>query len=238
MVNRTEILRRETSAGASASGSLVERRSVLAFVPILLTFTYWIWSPILPASLWSTLVPQGVAYACLAVWSTVNDRRLERLFIVTRDVRRSLQLGAGLGCLTGLFNLWVIVKLTPWLGYRFDFLRDSPHARMPFGLMVPWGISLIALFVEVNFRGFILGRLAVLWGDRLQGCILAVIVSALTFSFDPFMMTVFRGYHWLALTDGLIWGGLLLRTGNLFSTIAAHAVEVILVYSALWIYYM
>ncbi|MBI3811006.1 MAG: hypothetical protein HY283_02200 [Nitrospirae bacterium] len=48
---------------------------------------------------------------------------------------------------------------------------------------------------------------------------------------------VFRGYHWLALTDGLIWGGLLLRTRNLSSTITAHAVEVIMVYSTLRIFY-
>jgi membrane protease YdiL (CAAX protease family) len=171
----------------------------------------------------------------LAVWATVNDRRLDRLFIVARHLGGCLRAGAVVGCLTGLFNLWVIVKLTPWLGFSFDFLRDTPHARMPFALMVPWGITLIALFVEVNFRGFILGRLAMMWGDKPYGSVLAVIISAVTFSRDPFMMTVFRGYHWLALTDGLIWGGLLLRTRSLFSTIAAHAVEVILVYSALWI---
>jgi len=160
-----------------------------------------------------------------------------RLFIVSRHLGESLRVGAVVGCLTGLFNLWVIVKLTPWLGFSFDFLRDTPHARMPFALMVPWGITLIALSVEVNFRGFILGRIAMMWGDKPYGSVVAVIISAVTFSRDPFMMTVFRGYHWLALTDGLIWGALLLRTRSLFSTIAAHAVEVILVYSALWIFF-
>jgi membrane protease YdiL (CAAX protease family) len=162
---------------------------------------------------------------------------LDRLFIVTRHLEGSLRVGAFVGCLTGLVNLWIIVKLTPWLGFSFDFLRDTPHARMPFALMVPWGIALIAVFVEVNFRGFILGRLAAMGGDNPYGSALAVIVSAVAFSRDPFMVTVFRGYHWLALTDGLIWGGLLLRTRNLFSTITAHAVEVILVYSTLWIFY-
>jgi hypothetical protein len=66
---------------------------------------------------------------------------------------------------------------------------------------------------------------------------MAVLISALVFSWDPFLVTVFRGYHWLALTDGLIWGGLLLWTRNLSSTIAAHAVEVILVYTVLRIFY-
>ena len=138
------------------------------------------------------LLPQSLAYACLAVWLTVNDRRLSRLFIVSRRFGGSLRVGVIVGCLTGLFNLWVIVKLTPWLGFSFDFLRDTPHARMPFALMVPWGITLIALFVELNFRGFILGRLATMWGEKPHGSVLAVIVSAVVFSLDPFMMTVFR----------------------------------------------
>jgi membrane protease YdiL (CAAX protease family) len=168
---------------------------------------------------------------------TVNDRQLNRLFIVTHHLWGSLGVGTVVGCFTGFLNLWVIVKLTPWLGFSFDFLRDTPHARMPFALMVPWGIALIALFVEVNFRGFVLGRLAMMWRDKPYGSVLAVIVSAVAFSRDPFMMTVFRGYHWLALTDGLIWGGLLLRTRNLFSTITAHTVEVILVYSVLRIFF-
>ena len=215
----------------------MERWSGLAVIPVVLTFTYPIWSPTLPASLWSTLLPQSLAYACLVVWLTVNDRRLSRLFIVSRRFGGSLRVGVIVGCLTGLFNLWVIIKLTPWLGFSFDFLRDTPHARMPFALMVPWGITLIALFVELNFRGFILGRLATMWGEKPHGSVLAVIVSAVVFSLDPFMMTVFRGYHWLALTDGLIWGGLLLWTRSLYSTIAAHAVEVILVYTALWIFF-
>ena len=215
----------------------MERWSGLAIVPVVLTFTYSLWSPSLPASLWSSLVPQSVAYVCLGIWAGVNDHPLDRLFIGTRHLKRSLWLGTLVGCFTGLINLWVIVKLTPWLGYSFGFLRDTPHARMPFALMVPWGIVVIAVFVEADFRGFILGRITALLGDRPYGSTLAVILSAFVFSLDPFMITVFRGYHWLALTDGLIWGGLLLGTRNLFSTIAAHAVEVIWVYSVLWIFY-
>jgi len=146
-------------------------------------------------------------------------------------------LGGLVGILTGLINLWVIVQLTPWLGFSFDFLRDTPHARMPFAFMVPWGIVLIAFFVEVNFRGFILGRLAAMLRDQPYGPAAAVIISAGVFSLDPFMVTIFHGYHWLALTDGLIWGALLMYTRNLFSTITAHAVEVILVYTILRTFY-
>jgi membrane protease YdiL (CAAX protease family) len=215
----------------------MERWSGLAAVPAVLTLTYPFWSPSNSDSLWPTLIPQIAAYACLAVWWAVNDRCLDRLFLVSHNLKKSLLLGGLVGLMTGLLNLWVIVKLTPWLGYSFNFLRDTPHARMPFAVMVPWGIVLIAFFVEVNFRGFILGRLAAMMHDKSYGMAVAVIVSAAVFSFDPFMVAVFRGYHWLALTDGLIWGGLLIYTRNIFSTITAHAVEVILVYSILRIFY-
>jgi membrane protease YdiL (CAAX protease family) len=215
----------------------MERWNGLAIVPVVLTFTYPFWPPFPSDSLWPTLIPQFAAYACLAVWSVVNDHRSDRLFLVSHNLKKSLLLGGFVGFLTGLLNLWVIVNLTPWLGYRFEFLRDTPHARMPFAVMVPWGIVLIAVFVEINFRGFLLGRFQTMFGDRVYGSAMAVLISALVFSWDPFLVTVFRGYHWLALTDGLIWGGLLLWTRNLSSTIAAHAVEVILVYTVLRIFY-
>jgi membrane protease YdiL (CAAX protease family) len=215
----------------------MERWSGLAAVPAVLTLAYPFWSPFSSDSLWPALIPQIAAYACLAVWCAVNDRRSDRLFLVSHNLKKSLLLGGFVGLMTGLINLWVIVNLTPWLGYSYDFLRATPHARMPFAVMVPWGIVLIAFFVEVNFRGFILGRLAAMMRDKSYGTAVAVIISAIVFSRDPFMVAVFRGYHWLALIDGLIWGGLLIYTRNIFSTIAAHAVEVILVYSILRIFY-
>jgi thiamine transporter ThiT len=61
---------------------------------------------------------------------------------------------------------------------------------------------------------------------------LALITSALLFAFDPFMVNTFQHLHWIALWDGLIWGIIRLRTGNLYATIVAHAIEVILMYSA------
>jgi thiamine transporter ThiT len=60
----------------------------------------------------------------------------------------------------------------------------------------------------------------------------ALLTSALVFAFDPFMVATFKHLHWIALWDGLIWGVLWLLTRNLYATIVAHAVEVILVYSA------
>lgn len=183
------------------------------------------------------MIPQFSGYLALAVWCVVNVDPWSRLRLVNRNLKIGMLYGGLTGLLTGLINLGVIVKLTPMLGYSFDFLRSTPHARMPFLFMVPWGIVGIAFFVEINFRGFIMGRVLKLAGDRRYAPAAAVIVSAVVFSLDPYMMTVFRGYHWLALTDGLIWGVLLLLTRNLFSTITAHAVEVILVYTFLRIFY-
>lgn len=219
------------------NGTASERWSALAILPAALTFTFPFLFPSTTGSRWPAMIPQFAAYLCLAVWSSVNDRWFERLCLVTQNLKRSLVLGGLIGLLTGLFNLWVILKLTPWLGYSYNFLRDTPHARMPFAVMVPWGIVLIAIIVELNFRGFLLGRLLAMLGDRPYGPAAAVVISALVFSFDPYMMTVFRGYHWLALTDGLIWGALLVWTRNVFSTVTAHAAEVILVYSILKVFY-
>jgi len=214
-----------------------ERWSSLAIIPILLTLGYFVWTPFPRGSVWPAMIPQLSGYLCLAAWIVINGHASSRLWIVKRNLKKSLIYGALTGILTGLINLWVIVKLTPMLGASFDFLRSTPHARMPFLFMVPWGIAGIAFFVEINFRGYLLGRLLVLLGDRGFAPAAAVTLSALVFSLDPYMTTVFRGYHWLALSDGVVWGVLLLRTRNLFSTITAHAVEVVLVYTVLRIFY-
>jgi membrane protease YdiL (CAAX protease family) len=131
-----------------------------------------------------------------------------------------------------------ILVVTPFLGYDIGFLNMTPHARIPPLIMVPWFICAIAVFVEVNFRGFLLGRLttleSTLWRSKLASRLspLALLCSALAFAFDPFMVNTFRHLHWIAVWDGLIWGAIRIRTGNLIITIMAHAVEVIILYCA------
>ncbi|MBH0204264.1 MAG: hypothetical protein HP498_00270 [Nitrospira sp.] len=56
--------------------------------------------------------------------------------------------------------------------------------------------------------------------------------TTLLFAFDPFMVHTFQHLHWIAVWDGLIWGAIRLRTGNLYTTIVAHAIEVLIMYSA------
>ena len=122
-------------------------------------------------------------------------------------------------------------------GYElFQELRTH-YSQVPVVLMLPWTIVLIAIFVELNFRGFQLGRWLVLCGSaRLPfmthtGPALAIGASSLLFAFDPFMVATFKHLHWIAIWDGIVWGTVWVRLRNLYATMCAHAVEVIMMYS-------
>jgi len=140
----------------------------------------------------------------------------------------------------------VILWVVPTLGGDISFLKQTPHAQVPTLIMVPWGILFIAVVVEVNFRGFLLGRLATLMASshdgqerRLHsqeppsmspGLAAAIGTSSLVFAFDPFMVVAFRHLHWIAVWDGLIWGWMRIRLRNLYAVITAHALEVVIMY--------
>jgi hypothetical protein len=109
--------------------------------------------------------------------------------------------------------------------------------------MLPWGILLIAVLVELNFRGFLLGRLLTLcqssWlrkhpavGPALAP-MLAITGASTVFAFDPFMVATFKQLHWIAIWDGMIWGAIWVRFRNLYAPIVAHTVEVMIMYSIL-----
>lgn len=225
-------------SGLATTVQADEQRAALALLPIAATIAFYL----LPAS-WQehTLVqfaPQLLAYLALVLWTTHNRPMIPRLGLhpqgLTSGFRRGLVIGLGLGGL----NTILILNAMPALGFDITFLKDTPHARIPLLLMLPWVICGIALFVEINFRGFLLGRLASLeshmWRSpglqRLSP--LALIASAIAFSFDPFMVATFRHLHWIAVCDGLVWGAVRLKTGNLYIPIVAHAVEVMVMYSA------
>jgi membrane protease YdiL (CAAX protease family) len=214
-----------------------ERGAALALLPIAATLDYYI----LPASLQDqTLVqfaPQILAYLALGLWAAHNPDFMSRLGLKGVNIRDGLRWGLLTGLLLGGLNTFVILSVYPYVGYDISFLKTTPHAQLPVLVMVPWFIFGIALFVEWNFRGFLLGRLAALesglWGSGLAQRLspLAIMTSALIFAFDPFMVNTFQHLHWIALWDGLIWGGIRVRTRNLYITIVAHAVEVIVMYS-------
>jgi membrane protease YdiL (CAAX protease family) len=215
-----------------------ERGAALALLPTAATLDFYA----LPASLQEqTLVqfaPQILAYLALGLWATHNRDIVSRLGLEKWKVRDGLRWGLLTGLLLGCMNTFVILSAYPHLGYDISFLKTTPHGQLPLLVMAPWFICGIALFVELKFRGFLLGRLAALESGRWRSGLpqrlspLALITCALLFAFDPFMVNTFQHLHWIALWDGLIWGVLWLRTRNLYITIVAHAVEVIVMYSA------
>jgi membrane protease YdiL (CAAX protease family) len=230
--------------------------AALPLLPIAATFGYYG----LPDSLRELplvqFAPQFLAYVGLSLWAARASQVTLQLGLEKEKVRSGLQWGVLTGLLLGGFNTFVILAVYPSLGFDITFLKQTPHGRLPVLLMVPWLICCIALFVEVNFRGFLLGRLAELelqwrgidsrnqlaplaeleshWlgtDPHQRPALLALAVSSLTFAFDPFMVHTFQHLHWIAVWDGLIWGTIWLRTRNLWITIVAHAVEVIIMYS-------
>ncbi len=215
-----------------------EQGAALALLPIAATLGYYL----LPASLQEqTLVqfsPQIFAYLAIGLWATHNRDLASRLGLEKGNVRDGLCWGFLTGLLLGCLNTFVILSAYPYRGYDISFLKTTSHAQLHVLVMVPWFIAGIAVFVELNFRGFLLGRLAALesrlWRSGLAQRLspLALMTSALIFAFDPFMVNTFQHLHWIALWDGLIWGAIWLRTRNLYITIVAHAIEVIVIYSA------
>ena len=215
-----------------------EQGAALALLPVATTLAFYT----LPASLQgqplAQFAPQLMAYLALGLWASRNRYIIFRLGLEKKKIRDGLRWGLVTGLLLGGLNTFVILSVYPHLGYDIHFLTATPHAQLPLLVMVPWFICGIALFVELNFRGFILGRLAALeprfgrsdLASRLSP--LAIFTSTLIFAFDPFMVNTFQHLHWIALWDGLIWGIIRAHTGNLYITIVAHAIEVIVMYSA------
>ncbi|WP_447602172.1 CPBP family glutamic-type intramembrane protease [Nitrospira sp. Nam80] len=212
---------------ASSPLLLPERAAGLVLLPILSTLFFYL-SPVgLQDNILAQFLPQALSYVGFLVWGRLNGRLVWRLGLQSDQLASGLVWGAAAGTVLGASNILVILKVVPWLGYDITFLTQTPHARQPLWLMIPWFVCVIAIFVELNFRGFILGRLLALSVPPP----LAVLFSALLFSFDPFMVATFKYLHWIAVWDGIVWGMMWIRLGNLYAVIAAHAVEVIIMYS-------
>jgi hypothetical protein len=227
--------------GACSSGSrdhTDERGAALALLPVAATLDYYALPDWLQTQPLVQFAPQLIGYLAFALWASHNGSILSRVGLQWRHLTRGAILGAVTGLALGCLNSLVILRFVPSLGWDITFLKETPHAQIPVLIMMPWFIIGIAIAVELNFRGFLLGRLAalelLLWrGAGLQRLPpLALFTSAAVFAFDPFLVSTFRHLHWIALWDGLVWGLLWLATRNLYATIVAHAVEVLVVYSA------
>jgi membrane protease YdiL (CAAX protease family) len=216
-----------------------ERLASLAWLPTITTGLYYV----LPLSLQEHRVviflPQIAAYVGLILWAKANGNSTERLGLKRDRLGQGLRWGIPTGFLLGVVNVSVILWVVPFLGGDIAFLRDTPHAWMPVLLMLPWTIVVIAILVELNFRGFLLGRLLTLWrkssvgGYDRVGAAISITGASLVFSYDPFMVATFKHLHWIALWDGVVWGTMRLRLNNLYAPMAAHAVEVMILYVVL-----
>ena len=222
----------------ATSAQAEERGAALALLPAASTLAFYTLPPAIQAQTLIQFTPQILAYLALGLWVTRNRDIISRLGLAKENMPDGLRWGLLTGLLLGCLNTFVILSIYPHLGYDISFLKATPHGRLPFLVMVPWFICSIAVFVELNFRGFLLGRLAVLESSlRRSGLAqrvspLALVTCALIFAFDPFMVNTFHHLHWIALWDGLIWGMIWLRTRNLYITIVAHAAEVMMMYLA------
>ena len=215
-----------------------ERGAALALLPVAATIDYYALPGWLQSQPLVQFAPQLIGYLAFALWASRNDSILNRIGFQRSQWRQGLRFGTVTGTILGCVNSLVILSLVPSLGWDITFLKDTPHARVPVQIMLPWFIAGIALLVEINFRGFVLGRLAVIESALWRGATFqrlspfALLSSALIFAFDPFMLATFQHLHWIAVYDGVVWGLLWLLTRNLYATIAAHTVEVVIVYSA------
>ena len=214
----------------------------LVFLPIVATLTFYT----LPYSYQKQTVvqflPQILAYCGLGVWATFNSHPWRRLGITSHNLFSNVAWGTVIGFLLGTLNTILILWGIPAAGWDITFLTETPHAQVPTLMMVPWCILFIALGVEINFRGFLLGRCLVLLSGQPHpsqnhallkppiGTAITIGTTALVFAFDPFLVSTFRHLHWIAVWDGIIWGWMWVRNRNLFSVITAHAVEVIILY--------
>ncbi|ODT43420.1 MAG: hypothetical protein ABS70_08160 [Nitrospira sp. SCN 59-13] len=206
-----------------------ERGAALALLPLTATLLFYASPRVLQQEPLYQFLPQFCAYAAFLTWSRINGATATRLGLTRSLIPQGLRWGIATGLALGTVNVLGILYLVPWLEADYRFLADTPHAKIPLLLMLPWFILLIATLVELNFRGFLLGRLLAL---RLPAA-LAVALSALLFAFDPFLVATFQHLHWIAVWDGLVWGSLWVALRNLYVTIVAHAVEVILLYSVM-----
>jgi membrane protease YdiL (CAAX protease family) len=203
-----------------------------------MTGLYYLLPPPLQVQTIVIFLPQIIAYIALVVWLTQNADGRTRLGLSAR-LDQALRSGLPTGVLLGVLNVSTILFVAPRLGSDISFLRETPHAWMPPWLMLPWVIVCIAVLIELNFRGFLLGRFLALWqslplrGYDRVGQILATIASSVVFAFDPFMVTTFKELHWIAVWDGMVWSWLWIRARNLYAPMVAHAVEVMILYAVL-----
>jgi membrane protease YdiL (CAAX protease family) len=193
------------------------------------------WPGMAPWRAWALqLLPLGVGLAAAVGWLAANRWDWPNLGVVRGGWRWGLG-GAAIGVGLALVNLFVILVLVPSLvgrsGVDYRLLYETPHARLNWWITLGVVVPLVAVLVELFFRGFLLGRLLVWMPAGALGRWSAIVTAALLFAWDPFLVLSFRELHWLGWSDGMVWGYLFYRSGTLLAPVVAHGVEVGLLYA-------
>ncbi|MDP9131751.1 MAG: hypothetical protein M3M98_01290, partial [Nitrospirota bacterium] len=217
---------RSEKAPSPPTTQAMERGAALGLFPLAASILFYTSPATLRQNILYQFLPQACAYAAFLVWIRLNNSPVQRLGLSLKLFPQGLRWGLVTGLLLGILNVLFILYLVPFLGGTYRFLADTPHATIPLWIMVPWFILFIAVMVELNFRGFLLGRLLALGLSTPA----ALLTSAMVFAFDPFLVATFQQLHWIAVWDGLVWGILWVILRNLYATMVAHAVEVLLLY--------
>ena len=102
---------------------------------------------------------------------------------------------------------------------RYDFIRGNLPAAIAMALVLPFTA---AIPEEIVYRGFLIGRLALLFGSLRGGAVIAVIVQALIFGSVHFQWGL--GGIFVTAIMGAVWGFAYLACGrNLWIVIIAHS---------------
>ena len=154
------------------------------------------------------------------LWARLSGLRPGRLLRLTAPSGAALLIGAGTGLAglpagAGLMSAWKAV-LPEWLLARFD--AGAELAALGWGpwQLVPLVVLLPALVEELTFRGALQG--ALLRRRSVAGAILGSAVVFAAVHFDPVRLPG-------VLLLGLAYGWLTWRTGSLWPSMLAHAVN-------------
>lgn len=168
----------------------------------------------------SVFIPTGIM---LFTWGLIRwrgDRWAN--FGLKRPGNMKKAIGLFLGLL--LF-IWFTVTFTEWLGIKrdlsqFEFIRGNLFLLVYFIIYV---LIFAGFYEEIMFRGFLMVRLAQIFGGKPKGWYLAIIIQGVFFGF----VHAYQGLNGIIITGvaGMIMGATYLLAGrNLWPLIFAHGI--------------
>lgn len=173
-----------------------------------------------PGLVVEVFIPTGIM---LFTWGLIRwrgDRWAN--FGLKRPENMKKAIGVFLGL---LIFMWVTVTVTEWLGIKrdlsqFEFIRGNLFLLVYFVIYV---LIFAGFYEEIMFRGFLMVRLAQIFGGKPKAWYLAIFFQGLFFGF----VHAYQGLNGIIITGvaGMIFGATYLLAGrNLWPLILAHGV--------------